>query len=487
MKKVLTALAALLGAVVVVLLINTARFGSKQVPPPPASTVVVDVKRAASHLSEAVRFKTISHQDRSKVDAEEFRGLHAFLERAFPQVHQKLQKDVVAEHSLLFTWKGTDPALAPAMLMAHMDVVPVEAGTEEQWTHPPFEGREVDGYIWGRGSIDDKGGMMAILEAVEMLLEKGHAPRRTFLMAFGHDEEVIGNGAAAIRDLLVSRGVKSLHYVNDEGLLMVQGVIQGVGPPVGALGVAQKGYLSVELVVNGEGGHSSMPPPHTAVGILSTAIHRLEANPMPASISGVARRLFEHVGPEMPLSRKIVFANLWLLSPVVKQLALGKNSTAALIRTTTAATMFEGSVKENVLPIRARAVVNFRILPGDTVASVVEHVKDVIDDERVQVQVLPPANEPSAVSDDSAPNFAMFARTLRQVEPSAVVAPSLVVSATDARHYEGMSNDIYRFRPFLLQNEDIKRIHGTNERASLQDVERLVKFYAQLILNTDAP
>jgi len=485
MKKILLLLILCLVALGVVLVVNTFRFKSKQVQVESITALAVDQEALAGRLAQALRFQTVSYQDTNQFRSEEFTGLHKFLEQSFPRVHSTLTKEVVGDYSLLYTWKGLEDGGKPILLMSHQDVVPVEPGTENSWTQPPFEGRIKDGFIWGRGALDDKVGVLGILEAVEMLLAQGFQPKRTIYLAFGHDEEIGGrNGAVKIAALLQSRGV-TFDYILDEGSAIANGILPGVASPVALIGIAEKGILSVELTVETEGGHSSAPPPQTAIGILSKAISRLEENQMPGSIKGVVGQMFQSVGPEMTFGKKLVFANLWLFRPLVERQMAAQPSTNAAMRTTTAATIIEGGVKENVLPSKARAVVNFRILPGDTVKSVLDHVNQTINDSRVKVTNFgETANEPSAVSNTESGGYQAIERTIRQVFQGAVVAPSQVNGATDSRHYAELSNSIYRFAPFIVRSEDLKRIHGTDERISVENYAQCVRFYHQLILNS---
>lgn len=472
-----------------VLVVNALTTKSRQVVVQAAEGVPVDEAKAAEHLARAITFKTISHQDPAQIDASAFTGLHEALKEMFPKAHQALTREVVGGHSLLFTWKGKDAGKPPILLMAHQDVVPVEPGTEGEWEKPPFAGTVDGGFVWGRGAMDFKNGVVGILEAVEALLAQGYSPERTVYLAFGHDEEIGGlKGAAAIVELLASRNVK-LAYVLDEGMFVTQGILKGIDRPVAFIGLAEKGYVSLELIVESEGGHSSVPPRPTSTGILANAIVRLEANPMPARIQGAARLLFETLAPEMPFGNKVILSNLWLLEPIAKSVLSKSPATDAMLRTTTAPTMLEGSIKENVLPKRPRAVVNFRILPGDTIQSVVDHVNRTVADPRVKVQVLPggPGKEPSTVSDATGFGYKSIEKTIRQIIPESLVAPSLVLGATDSFHYQRIADGVYRFSPTRLTDQDRPRFHGTNERVSVKNFAEQVRFYAQLIKNADAP
>jgi carboxypeptidase PM20D1 len=433
-------------------------------------------------------FETVSYQDPSQTDSSQFRALHAYFEQTFPLVHEHLSHETVNELSLLYTWEGSDPDLDPVLLMGHMDVVPVIPGTEHDWTHPPFAGVVAEGHIWGRGAIDDKSSVVSILEAVEALLANGFQPARTVYLAFGHDEEVGGRkGAKAIAEVLAERVQKEFAFVLDEGGAIADGLLPGVEGWVAVIGIAEKGFLSLELRAEADGGHSSMPPRNTAVGILSKAVARLEEDPFPARLDGATLDMFEYIGPEMSFVTKLVFANLWLFEPVVRRRLLEDPQSAAMVRTTTAATMFNAGVKDNVLPITASAVVNFRIIPGETVETVTARVREVVDDERVEVTAVGFTADPSPVSDPESAAFRLLASTLRQVAPEGeyVITPYLVVGGTDARYYASRSRNVFRFLPVLMGEGDMDRFHGTNERLSIESLALSVRYFYQLIRNAD--
>jgi len=461
---------------------NAAMHTSQQIQVDPV-TVDVDAKAAAERLSRAVQIETVSTQG-AEFEGFPFLELHDLLEHSYPLVHKTLKREIVADYSLLYTWRGSDESLAPMLLMAHQDVVPVEAGTEDAWTHPPFSGAIEDGTIWGRGTMDDKNNVLAQLEAVEMMIADGFQPKRTIYLAYGHDEEIGGTGAVATAALLKERGVR-LYLVLDEGGAIVSNSMPGLDAAPAYVGISEKGYVTVELVARSEGGHSSMPPPHTASGRIGAAVARLEANPMPAAFAGPAGDMLDALGREMGFGMKFVFANRWLLGPVVKAQMLGKPASAAMLRTTTAVTMLEGSVKENVLPQVARARVNFRILPGDTIDSVVAHVRETIDDDEIEVIANGDiGSNPSPISRIDGPEFAALERSIREIFPSTPVAPFLVLGATDARHYAGLSDCVYRFTPNLLENQDLKRIHGTDEAVGVENYAKGIGFYVRFVQNT---
>jgi carboxypeptidase PM20D1 len=475
------------GAVIVLLagsiVIRTVGYGSAQLAVEPAPSIDIS-KGAAERLAGALRIRTISHEDPRAFDAAAFADLHSYLEGAFPRVHWQLRRETVATHSLLYTWQGSNPSLKPLLLMGHLDVVPVEPGSEKKWRESPFSGRIADGYIWGRGAIDNKSTVVGTLEAVDILLAEGFRPERTVYLAFGHDEEVGGyNGAREIAALLRRRGVE-LEMVLDEGGVIGEGILSGISSPFALVGIAEKGFVSIELSTRAPGGHSSLPPLQSAVGIVSAAIARLEENPMPSRLEGPTSQLFDRMAPELAFAQRAVFANLWLTRPLVMQKLTGNPTTNAMVRTTTAATIFQAGTKDNILPSYARAVVNFRILPGDSVGSVMEHVHRVIGDSRVDVRVVGRFSaEPSAVSSTGSTGFRKLERTIRSVAPDTLVAPYLVIVVTDARYYTDLSSNVFRFLPLRLTNEDLARMHGADERIAVENYQNAIRMYRQLVLN----
>lgn len=477
----------LLGVPAALLIAGTLACSAPSGPPQPVIGLAPEVTvpaGAAERLAGAVRIPTISHAEAAAFDPAAFQALHAYLQAQFPLAHDELRRETVGGHSLLYTWQGSDSSLRPILLASHMDVVPVEPGTAEKWQEQPFSGRIADGFIWGRGAIDNKSAVVGTLEAVEMLLREGFRPTRTVYLAVGHDEEVGGTqGAREIAALLKRRGVE-LEMVLDEGGVIADGVLPGVAAPTALVGIAEKGFASVELTTRGAGGHSSLPPRQSTVGILSAAIARLEAHPMPARLEGPTQQLFERVSPQFPVVQRAVFANLWATRPLVLRKLQASPTTNAMVRTTTAVTIFQAGTKENLLPSQARAVVNFRILPGDSVAGVLAHVRRVIDDPRVEARIAPGFTaEPSTVSSTESESFRALERTIRSVSPGTIVAPYLVVVVTDSRYYAELSRTVFRFLPLRLTSRDLERMHGADERLAIQDYEGAIRFYRQLVLN----
>lgn len=488
-RKTLFSLLALLLLLAAAMVVRASTLQSRQPAGEGSVHVALDSAGAVERFAGAIRIPTISLEDTQAIDSAAFRALHAYLADNFPLVHANLTRETVSDLSLLYTWPGRDPSLEPVVLMGHQDVVPVIPGTEDGWTYPPFGGVVADGYVWGRGTMDDKVSVLAILEAVETLLREGYTPARTVYLAFGHDEEVGGvQGARAIAQLLADRGAEPYALVMDEGGAVARGMIPGIEGAVALVGIAEKGYANVELLVEGAGGHSSTPPPQTNIGILAEAVSELEEHPFPARLEGPARAMFEYLAPEMSFLPRFVVGNLWILEPVVRRAMLGNRMMASMLRTTTAPTIIEGGVKANVLPIRARAVINHRIIPGETAESVVARDRRVIGDERVRASILGEDHtDPSPVSDPEGAAFQLVARTIKRVLPEeeVVVAPYLVMGGTDAKYYAGRSANVFRFLAAPVEADALERVHGTDERMGISGFLSSVAFFHELIRGAD--
>ncbi len=446
----------------------------------PADAISFQVEPAAARLAQAVTFRTIAKAPGEPVDPQAFLALHAFLARSFPRVHGELRRETIGDYSLLYRWGGDDPALEPILLMGHMDVVP----TLGKWTHPPFAATIASGFVWGRGTLDDKVSVLGILEAVEHLLARGVRPRRTVYLAFGHDEEIDGrNGAARIVARLKEQGVR-LKYVLDEGSPIVTGVVPGIAQPVALIGTAEKGYLSLELIARTTGGHSSMPSRNSAVQVLGEAFDRLRANPPALEFRPPMSQTLDHLAPHFPFLARVLVANRWLFGPLLLS-ELGKvPESKSMITTTMALTLVHAGQKDNVLPDEARAVINFRLLPGETAAAFTAKVRTIVGDPAIEVAQYGAAVDPSPVANVDSEAFRQLAATVRQIFPDAIVAPALVIAATDARHYATVADQVFRFLPTRLAEQDLARMHGVDERVSIANYGEIIRFYIQLILNT---
>lgn len=440
----------------------------------------IDVDSVAKRLSQAVRKATVSHTDLSKIDWKPYQAFIDMLVENYPTVHRHTEREIVNDYSLIYHFKGQNPDSKPVLLISHLDVVPVEKTTEKDWEHPAFDGVIADGFVWGRGTMDMKLHLISTLEAMEMLLAAGYTPQRDLYLAFGHDEETRGElGAISIAKRFEERGIE-FDFVLDEGGVVADGIFPLLKKPMAMVGVAEKGITSIRITVEGTGGHASMPPKNTAVGILAEVITRLEKQQFGMRICGPVREQFERIGSETSFFFRLLTANLWLFSPMFKKLVAKTNSGNAMLRTTTAATMIEGSMAHNVLPPRASAVVNFRLLPGETIADVVDHIKKVAKLENIEVEPII-ADDPSLVSPSDSEGFRHIESIIHQTFPGVMVTPYLVMGGTDARRYENVCPNIYRFSPMLIKQTDLDRIHNVNERISLENIEKSVQFFYRLI------
>lgn len=447
-----------------------------------ASAAAIELDEAAvlARLAEAIRFPTVSHEGPQTMDVAAFEGFIDWVERSYPAVMAEMTLRRIGGYTLLFTWTGSDPAVPPVLFAGHYDVVPVVPGTEEAWTHPPYAGVIADGYVWGRGALDNKNAVVGLLEAASWMIARGERPRRTVYFSFGHDEEIGGvAGAAAVTETLRAEGVQ-LAWTLDEGSFVMKDVFPGVDVPLAIVNTAEKGSLTLEIVAHGQGGHSSMPPSRTAVGVLAEALVRLQERPLPGGIEGLSASALDAIGPYMPFGQRVLFANRWLFGPLLEH-ELGKVPfTNALLRTTTAPTMLSGSPKSNVLPIEAIATVNFRIHPRDTVEGVVAHVRDAVVQDDVEVRVGN-GREASAVSDHQSEGFGLIGQATRAEFGPVVVAPGLMVAASDTRHYGQIADDSFRFNPMIVTQAEIAGFHGTNERIGTEGMLKGVRTYVRLL------
>lgn len=478
LKRVVLLIGGLFLLFVIVTGSNTLLVKSKQ-PTPKPTKVVINEEIAISHLSKAITYKTVSYQDRSKFDFNEFDKFITFLMESYPEVHEQLEVEKVNDYALIYKWKGSKAAKNPIGLTSHYDVVPILTGTEVKWEQDPFSGAVVNGKIWGRGTLDDKIGVIGILQAVDYLLAEGFKPERDMYFMFGFDEEIGGDeGANRIVNTLKERGV-TFDFVLDEGGAIVKNMVPGVDRPVGVVGISEKGSAIAELTIEGSGGHSSQPKDHTNIGRISSAIAKLEDTQFKGNLKGPGEDLFEFVAPEMSFGMRYVFANKIIFEPVIEQILLQKPATAALIRTTIAPTIFQAGEQYNALPEKASSIINLRLMPGDSLDDVKTFIEDTIDDDDIVVTVT--GSEASKVSTIKGWQFKSIQQAARNVYGTAVVAPYLMFAGSDALHYDIISKNTYRFLPVQITSEDLNRMHGTNEHVSIENFMNAIKFYVEII------
>lgn len=484
LKKTLLFLLLAFVLFVAYLIINTLNFDSKQLTVAP-TTPIKGSPTAINHFAEALKIKTVSPENTADFDSLQFKKFNTFLRDTYPLADSLLEKKIFNSFSHLYKWQGSDTSLKPIILMGHLDVVPVINKNLSEWNVDPWSGTIKNDTVWGRGTIDDKVGVIGIMEAVEHLLTENFKPNRTVYFAFGHDEEIGGRlGAVVMANYLNEQGVTA-EYVLDEGGVISQGLVPDMTREVALIGTAEKGYLSLNLKVRLEGGHSSMPGKETAIDVMAKAVSALKSNPLPAKITIPLEGFMEYVGPEMPFLNKMVFANKSVLGPLLLKAYEATSSGNAQIRTTTSPTIFNSGVKDNIIPLTASATINFRILPETTTEDVIAHVKSVMNDERITITKGGFVSEPSKLSATDNEQFKILNTTILQLFPNVVVAPYLVVGGTDSRHYGELTDNIYRFSPIHLNKNNQKSFHGLNERVAVSDFYDAIAFYVQLIQNSN--
>jgi len=490
-KRLLLGLVGLVVVVVAVVLVRTVQMSYEPSGVNPVERHAFDSDAALDRLSQAVQIQTVTYQDSVVTNHGAFRDFIAFMQEAYPRVHDTMERERMGRngYTLLYRWQGRDTTRTPIMLMGHYDVVPIEEGTREAWSHPPFSGVQADGFLWGRGTLDDKSGTLSAFEAAEYLIGTGYQPEQTVYLLANHDEETGGNqGAARVAEQLEKRGV-TLDFLVDEGMPVAEAIIPNVESPLAMIGVAEKGSLTLQLEVTREGGHASMPPRQTAIGELASAVHTLKENPMPARFGDLLRRTFEPVSSELPFVYRMGLANLWLFEPLIKSRLARLPHTNAAMRTTIAPTVFQAGMKTNVLPAHAEAVINFRIHPQDSVSAVMRHVRQTIDNPDVEIKSPDDTRdrEASFVSDLTADSYRQLKHSIWETFGDIPIAPSMFVAATDSRHFHNLTRDIYRFRPIRARPPDRSRIHGTDERIRTDNYLEMVQFQIRLLQNSTSP
>lgn len=459
-----------------VLFIRALLFTPKAEPPVDASPVAVDRAKAIAHLQELIRCKTVSYRDKALEDDAAFAQLEALLPQFYPHVYESCVLEKPSSRSLLFHWRGTSNE-KPSVFMAHYDVVPVD---EAGWEKPPFDGVIENGELWGRGTLDTKITFAAILEAVNQLMADGFTPAHDVYLAFAGDEEISGEGAPAIVRWFQQRGITPA-FVLDEGGAVVQNVFPGVKAPCAVVGTGEKGPMDIRLVLDGAGGHSSTPPPHSPVGELAQAVNRVESHPFPFTLTPPAAEMFDTLGRRSTFLYRLIFANLWCFKPVLNLICkTGGGELNALVRTTVAFTQMQGSAASNVLPPHAWVGANLRLIGEETVESAKAYLEKVIANDRIKVEVVHGMN-PSRISRTDDEPFQRLSRAIRATWTDAVVSPYLMLACSDSRHYGVLSDHVYRFSPMALSKAQRAMIHANNERVPLETVETCVQFYVRMI------
>ena len=467
---------ALIVVFLAVVLIRTAMFKPKAEVEIFKNEETFDTDKSIENLRTLVRFKTVSYRDSEKESNEEFEGLINALPTLYPKVFEVCEFRKLADRALLFRWSGKEKG-KPTVLMAHYDVVPVN---EEMWQKPPFEAILEDGVIWGRGTLDTKVTMNGVLSAAEHLIAQGFTPENDIYFAFSGGEEINGKGAANIVDFFEENNIE-LGLVVDEGGAVVENVFPGVKVPCGLIGIAEKGMVDVKYTTKSAGGHASAPKPHTPVGVLSKACTKIENNPFKCHITKPVKEMFDTLGRQSTFLYRMIFANLWIFSPVLA--LLGKiqgGEMNALLRTTVAFTQMKGSDAANVIPPDAFMVSNIRLNPADTIDSALAHLKKTINDDSIELSVISGMN-PSRISQSNCEAYDKVAKAVASTWKGCLVSPYLMVQCSDSRHYGRISDKVYRFSAMDLTSEERATIHGNNERIRVECANKAVEFYIRLI------
>ena len=466
----------LLIALIAVMVFNAVRFKAADNGPRTVEDVKVNGDRAQQNLSTLIKFETVSNADYDKTDKAVFAAYRAKLKELYPNVTAASEYKELGNTAMLFKIKGKSSE-NPSVLMSHYDVVPVE---EDRWQHPPFCGEIIDGVLWGRGAIDTKITMVGIMEALEDLLADGFMPENDLYLSFGGDEEVGGISAPAVVDYMEANGIKPA-LVLDEGGAVVDGVFPGVNKPIAVIGIGEKGIAQVEFTATSSGGHSSTPPVHTAVGKLAKTIVNLENKPFKAQVTEPVAGLFRKVGPHSPFALRMVFGNMWLFKGLLGRLAsvLG-GEINAMMRTTVAATMAQGSKQHNVLPNVATANVNVRLLNNVNQQQAQAHFDSVCSKDVTCRFISYQDASPYASTESEA--WHKVEKAVGDTWRDAIVSPYLMLAGSDSRRFSRICRDVYKFSAMALSKEERGLIHNDNERIAVEKIDQCVEFFHRLIV-----
>ncbi len=461
---------------VAILLLRAIKFTPKAQPILSEQEERVDTDRAVHCLCELVRCRTVSSSDPTKEDDAEFEKLISLLPTLYPNVAKTCEMTRLADRGLLFRWQGKT-AGEPAVLMAHYDVVPVNA---DAWDVDPFAATVKDGRIFGRGTLDTKVTFGSILLSADKLISEGFTPEKDLYFAFSGGEEVNGKGALHIVDYFEERGIVP-SFVLDEGGAVVEGVFPGVSAPCGLIGIAEKGMMNVEYAVSSGGGHASAPKPNAPVDRLAKACTKVLSNPFRLKLTPPVAEMFDTLGRHSSFVYRVIFSNLGIFLPVLNMICKkGGGEMNALMRTTVAFTQMQGSSAPNVIPPRATMVSNMRLNPHDTIDEALAYLKETVDDEKVEITLLHGMN-PSRISRTDCEGWEKVASAVASTWKGCIVSPYLMVQCSDSRHWGRISDRVYRFSAMDLTSEERATIHGNNESIRIETLCRAAEFYLRLM------
>lgn len=461
---------------IVILLVRAVLFVPAKQDEVVAEPVSLNEEKIVSDMVDMIRCKTVSDRDEAKVDREEFAKFESLLQERFPNIYKACTFEKIGKTGLLYHLKG-ESSDKPSVCMAHYDVVPVE---EEGWSKSAFDGIIDDGCIWGRGTLDTKGTLCGVVEALEMLLAEGYQPKQDLYLCFSGEEEIDGDSCDDIVTYFERKGIKPA-IVLDEGGAVVDNVFPGVKESCALVGIGEKGSVNLNFTLDSEGGHASTPPIHTILGKLSDAVCRIEKKPFKSQLTKPVAEMFDTLGRHSTFVFRMVFANLWLFTPVLDLICKKTGGEMnAMLRTTTAVTKMEGSKAYNVLPPKASFGLNMRLLGMDTIESAIAYLKKVIGNEKIKVEVVNGMN-PSIYSDTSCEEWERLSDVIRATWKDVVVSPYLMMACSDSRHYCRITDRVYRFSAMRMSKEERAMVHGNNERIPIETLLKTVEFYVRLL------
>ncbi len=438
--------------------------------------ISLNEEKIVRDMADMIKCKTVSHRDPAMNDKAEYEKFENLLKERFPVIHEKSVLKKLGNSGLLYFIKGKS-SKEPSVCMAHYDVVPVE---EELWTKPAFDGLIEDGMIWGRGTLDTKGTLCALMEALEMLLEAGYVPKNDLYLSFSGEEEVDGTSCADIVSYLKENGI-SPAIVLDEGGAVVDNVFPGVAKRCAVVGIAEKGGLNLDFTLTSKGGHSSTPPSNPVTARICKAVTNIQKKPFKRNITKAAAEMFDTLGKHSSFLYKVIFANLWCFAPLLDLIAKKSGGELnAVIRTTAAVTMLSGSSAYNVLPPKATFGVNIRLAEGDTIASAVEHIRKASGESEAEITIIS-GTEASPCSDTSNPKWDILKRAIKETWNDAIVSPYLMMACSDSRNYCDISDRVYRFSAMYLSKEERGMIHGNDERLPIETLIKTAEFYVRFL------